>query len=156
MASAGSRAKVGVFPQGTFELWVVPSPRRALALRYRPPNSYGLYHISREYQTGASLRSLPRKGDRLSRNPVDSATLIELLDQGKVEEIITCDKTYRRHSMDKFMLYLEFALADQYITKLREDVTRGNRTMLESGLWPGRRRDVQQRGVREREAAPGP
>ena len=78
------------------------------------------------------------KLNRLARNPIDAGELIWLMAKGYLKEVVTCDRTYHNTSMDKFMMYLDFGIANQYVDNLAEDVSRGNRQMLETGLWPGR------------------
>lgn len=78
------------------------------------------------------------KLNRLARNPIDAGELIWLMTKGYLKEVVTCDRTYHNTSMDKFMMYLDFGLANQYVDNLAEDVSRGNRQMLGTGLWPGR------------------
>lgn len=77
------------------------------------------------------------KLDRLARNPIDGATLIWALDQGKLSEIVTPYGTLRNNSNDKFLMQLEFGMAKKYVDDLSDNVRRGNRAKLEKGWLPG-------------------
>ena len=58
--------------------------------------------------------------------------------EGMVKEIAACDRVYKSGSLDKFLMYLDSGLANQYSDGLSEDITRGINQLLERGLWPGR------------------
>ena len=76
------------------------------------------------------------KIDRLSRNPIDSATIQWLLQTGKLQVIQTMERQYL--PSDNVLLFsVESGMANQYILYLSKNVKRGNRTKLEQGGWPG-------------------
>ena len=77
------------------------------------------------------------KIDRLSRNPIDSATIQWLLQIGKLQVIQTMDKQYLP-SDNVLMFSVESGMANQYILDLSKNVKRGNNTKLEMGGWPGK------------------
>src|SRR3989339_216693 len=75
------------------------------------------------------------KIDRLSRNPIDSATIQWLLQQDKLKIIQTIDKQYL--PSDNVLLFnVESGMANQYILDLSKNVKRGILTKLEKGGWP--------------------
>ena len=82
-----------------------------------------------------SLGILCWKIDRLSRNPIDSATIQWLLQQDKLKIIQTIDRQYL--PSDNVLLFnVESGMANQYILDLSRNVKRGIITKLEKGGWP--------------------
>lgn len=77
------------------------------------------------------------KLDRLARNPVDGAALIWALDEGKLQEIVTREKTFTNRGDEKFWMQLEFGMAKKYVDDLSDNVKRGNRAKLSQGWLPG-------------------
>ena len=74
--------------------------------------------------------------NRLSRNPIDSARVQWLLQQGILKSIQTIDREYRPD--DNVLLYnVESGMANQYILDLSKNVKRGNQGKLEKGWRPG-------------------
>jgi site-specific DNA recombinase len=76
--------------------------------------------------------------DRLARNMVDGGMLLELMDQGKITEIRTYERTYRNTPDDKFMMSLYFGMAKKYVDDLSVNVKRGNLEKLKRGDWINR------------------
>ena len=77
------------------------------------------------------------KIDRLSRNPIDSATIQWLLQQDKLKIIQTIDRQYL--PSDNVLLFnVESGMANQYILDLSKNVKRGIITKLEKGGWPNK------------------
>jgi len=75
------------------------------------------------------------KIDRLSRNPIDSATMQWLLQQGQLKIIQTMERQYLPG--DNALLFnVESGMANQYILDLSKNVKRGIKTKLEQGGWP--------------------
>ncbi len=75
------------------------------------------------------------KIDRLSRNPIDSATIQWLLQQDQLKIIQTIDRQYL--PSDNVLLFnVESGMANQYILDLSKNVKRGIITKLEKGGWP--------------------
>lgn len=77
------------------------------------------------------------KLDRLARNPVDGAALIWALDEGRLSEIVTREKTFTNRGDEKFWMQLEFGMAKKYVDDLSDNVKRGNRAKLALGWLPG-------------------
>ncbi len=77
------------------------------------------------------------KIDRLSRNPIDSATIQWLLQQNRIKVIQTSDRQYL--PSDNVLLFnVESSMANQYILDLSKNVKRGLIAKLEKGYWPNR------------------
>lgn len=75
------------------------------------------------------------KLDRLARNPIDGGAIIWALSEGKLE-VVTTTQTFRPGDDNTILLYIEFGIAQKYITDLSRNVKRGNRAKLERGVWP--------------------
>lgn len=75
------------------------------------------------------------KMDRLARNHLDTGAILQALADGKLEEVITSDRTYTRDGNDRFMGNFELGIATKFIDDLRANVKRGNRARLHRG-WP--------------------
>lgn len=77
------------------------------------------------------------KIDRLSRNPIDSATIQWYLQQGNLKLIQTIDKQYQ--PSDNALIYnVESGMANQYIRELSVNVKRGMSAKLDKGEWPNK------------------
>ena len=75
------------------------------------------------------------KIDRISRNPIDSATIQWLLQQNELKIIQTMERQYLPG--DNALLFnVESGMANQYILDLSKNVKRGIRAKLEKGGWP--------------------
>ena len=75
--------------------------------------------------------------DRLSRNAIDSAMLIDCMDRGKLIEIVTPGQTFRNTPFDKFMFMLQCTQAKMENDKKGVDVKRGLMKKAEMGVFPG-------------------
>ncbi len=75
---------------------------------------------------------------RLSRNTMDGARIVELLDSGKLVTIVTANGTYKNTTNDKFMLAFFFAESKRYTDALAEVVKRGVDSKLAKGSYPGK------------------
>ena len=74
---------------------------------------------------------------RLSRNPVDAGTIIDLLDMGKLKGIYTPEKTFKNKTDDKFYLNFEFSMAKKNNDDLSDQVIEGFATKRAHGEYPG-------------------
>ena len=75
------------------------------------------------------------KIDRLSRNPIESATIQYFLQEKKVKCIKTAEKDYLPE--DNALVYaVEQGMANQYIRDLSKNVKRGMRSKAEKGWFP--------------------
>jgi site-specific DNA recombinase len=75
--------------------------------------------------------------DRLSRNAIDSALLVDMMDRGKLIEIVTPGQTYRNTPFDKFMFTLACTQAKMENDKKGIDVMRGLTKKATMGMFPG-------------------
>ncbi len=75
--------------------------------------------------------------DRLSRNAIDSAILIDLMDREKLIEIVTPAQTFRNTPIDKFMFMLSCTQAKMENDKKGIDVKRGMAKSASLGNFPG-------------------
>lgn len=75
--------------------------------------------------------------NRLARNSVDGAMLIELMDNKKLHAILTPGKVYYNSGDDKLLLQIEFGLAKKYSDDLGPTVLRGMYSKLKRGWYPG-------------------
>lgn len=73
------------------------------------------------------------KMDRLSRNHLDTGTVLQALADGVLEEIVTSDRTYTRDGNDRFMGSFELGMATKYIDDLRQNIRCGIRARLQRG-----------------------
>lgn len=75
------------------------------------------------------------KLDRLARNPIDGGAIIWAMTEGKLA-VITPTQTFTPQDDNTILLYIEFGMAQKYVTDLSRNVKRGNRAKLERGIWP--------------------
>lgn len=74
--------------------------------------------------------------NRLSRNPIDAARLVDLMDRGKLLEIITYQQVFRNTPNDKFIFALLCLQAKKENDDKSVDVKRGLRKKYEMGYPP--------------------
>jgi DNA invertase Pin-like site-specific DNA recombinase len=74
--------------------------------------------------------------DRLSRNSIDAARLIEQMDKGKLIEIVTPGQTFKNTPFDKFMFMLQCSQAKMENDKKGVDVKRGLHKKASLGMYP--------------------
>lgn len=67
--------------------------------------------LLRELARGRADGILCWKLDRLARNPVDGGALIWAIDENKLSQIVTPQRTFTNTSNDKFWMQLEFGMA---------------------------------------------
>lgn len=75
------------------------------------------------------------KFNRLSRNPVDEGQLRWLLQSGKIDQIISNEKTYTQQDSD-FVMAIDGAQGQRFITDLSKDTRRGMKSKLDRGIAP--------------------
>lgn len=78
------------------------------------------------------------KLDRLARNHLDHGAVLHALHAGKLQAIVTPDRTYTGDGNDRFLGNFELGMATKYIDDLRDNVKRGNRARFQRG-WPNYR-----------------
>ena len=74
--------------------------------------------------------------DRLSRNPVDAARIIALMDEGKLMEVVTPYQAFNNNSMSKYMLGMFMLQAKFDNDHKGENVVEGLQTKAENGWLP--------------------
>lgn len=75
--------------------------------------------------------------NRLSRNAIDAARLIDLMDRGLLLEIVTPSQTFRNTPSDKFFFNMLTSQAKLENDNKGVDVKRGLRKKYEQGVMPG-------------------
>jgi site-specific DNA recombinase len=75
--------------------------------------------------------------DRLARNAMDGARVIELVDSGMLRHIVFATYAFENTSIGKFMLGFFFAQSKLYTDSLREVVLRGMQSKADKGIYPG-------------------
>ena len=76
--------------------------------------------------------------NRIARNPVDAAIIIELMDEGYLDSIVTPNRDYKNNSDDKASIGTDLVMSKKYSDALGEVVKRGNREkFLGQKKWLG-------------------
>jgi site-specific DNA recombinase len=103
----------------------------------KKPNSRPVFaELMARIQNGEADGILCWQINRLSRNPIDSALVQWLLQQGTLKSIQTYDREYRPE--DNTLLFsVESGMANQFIIELRANTKRGIKSKLEKGWKPG-------------------
>ncbi len=103
----------------------------------KAPGRPGFNSLMQRIHKGKANGILCWKLDRLARNPVDGGNLIWAVEEGKIQEIATPQRSFTNTGNDKFWMQLEFGMAKKYVDDLSDNVKRGNRAKLEQGWLPG-------------------
>ncbi|HSW96234.1 MAG TPA: recombinase family protein, partial [Candidatus Saccharimonadales bacterium] len=77
---------------------------------------------------------------RLSRNTVDTGRIIYLMDQGKLQEVVTPYQTFKNNPLDKFMLNLLCTQAKLENDNKSVNVKESLKLKAERGVFPGKAR----------------
>ena len=93
--------------------------------------------LIKEIEQGKVQGILVWHPNRLSRNAVDAARLIQLMDEGKLVEIVTPSQTFRNTPQDKFFFTLLTSQAKMENDAKGIDVKRGLRKKNEMGYPAG-------------------
>lgn len=101
----------------------------------KKPGRKGFSKMIEKIQTGEVNGILCWKLDRLARNPVDGGSITWLLQQGKIQEIVTPDKTFLPTD-NVLLIGIEFGMANQYIIDLSKSVKRGMNSKIQKGWLP--------------------
>ena len=75
--------------------------------------------------------------DRLSRNAGDLGAIVDMMDQGLLQEIRTHGQTFTNSPNEKFLLMILGSQAKLENDHRGVNVRRGLKTRAEMGLWPG-------------------
>jgi DNA invertase Pin-like site-specific DNA recombinase len=89
--------------------------------------------LMRRVERGQVAGVLCWKMDRLARNHLDHGRVLQALAEGKLEKVVTIDRTYTGDGNDRFIGNFELGMATKYIDDLRANVKRGNRARREQG-----------------------
>lgn len=76
--------------------------------------------------------------DRLARNALDGARIIDSLDRGRLKNLKFCTFSFENSPQGKLMLFTLFGFSKYYVDSLSENIKRGNRTKAERGWRPSR------------------
>lgn len=93
--------------------------------------------VIKRIQKGISNGLLVWHANRISRNPVDSGTIINLMDQGKLVHVKTPSHIYGNTATDKMMLALEFMISKKDSDDKSDAVKRGLRGRYIKGFPNG-------------------
>jgi len=103
----------------------------------KAPGRPGFNSLMRKIYKSKANGILCWKLDRLARNPLDGGSLIWAVEEGKIQEIATPQRSFNNTGNDKFWMQLEFGMAKKYVDDLSDNVKRGLRAKLEQGWLPG-------------------
>lgn len=121
------------------DLGIVITPEQLLTesksakVAYKRPLFEKMLQMIEEGEIDAIIAWHP---DRLSRNSIDAARLIEQMDKGKLIEIVTPGQTFRNTPFDKFMFMLQCSQAKMENDKKGVDVKRGLHKKASMGMYP--------------------
>ena len=101
----------------------------------RMPGRQGFNALMRRLEDKEAQSILCWKIDRLTRNSLDSGELQFKLQQGKIQQIITPEKTHYPDD-NTLLLLLECGMATQYSRDLSRNVKRGMQSKVEKGWLP--------------------
>ncbi len=102
----------------------------------KPNNRPKFDEMIKMVENGGTAGILCWQINRLSRNPIDSAKLQWLLQNGVLKSIQTVDREYRPE--DNVLVFsVESGMANQFLLDLSKNVKRGIQGKLEKGWLPG-------------------
>ncbi|MEK7472929.1 MAG: recombinase family protein, partial [Patescibacteria group bacterium] len=76
--------------------------------------------------------------DRIARNSVDGGKIIYLLDTGELQSLKFPTHWFENTPQGRFMLSIAFGQAKYYVDNLSQNVTRGLKYKIKTGVWPAR------------------
>jgi site-specific DNA recombinase len=94
--------------------------------------------LMRRIHRGEIAGILCWKMDRLARNHLDTGQVLQALADGKLQAVVTPERTFTADGNDRFLGNFELGIATKFIDDLRANVRRGNRARLQRG-WPNYR-----------------
>lgn len=103
----------------------------------RPQKRPKFFEMLNMIKAGKADGILCWKLNRLARNSVDGGEIIWLLQEGIIKHIQTNGREYKPED-NVIMMYLEFAMANQFIKELSTDTLRGLKAKAELGWFPGK------------------
>jgi len=103
----------------------------------KSPGRKGFTSMVERIKRGEAQGILCWKLDRLARNMIDGGTVIWLLQEEAIAEIVTPHKLYLP-SENTLVLNVEFGMATQFSRDLKVNVERGMKAKVEQGWFPAR------------------
>ena len=76
--------------------------------------------------------------DRIARNSVDGGKIIYLLDTGELQSLKFPTHWFENTPQGRFMLSIAFGQAKYYVDNLSQNVHRGLKYKVKTGVWPAR------------------
>ena len=76
--------------------------------------------------------------DRLARNSVDGGKIIYLLDTGELQSLKFPTHWFENTPQGRFMLSIAFGQAKYYVDNLSQNVHRGLKYKIKTGVWPAK------------------
>jgi site-specific DNA recombinase len=95
----------------------------------------GFTELTKLVEQGKINGILTWKMDRLSRNPIDSATIQYFLQEKKILCVKTAEKNYLPED-NALIMSVESGMANQYVRDLSKNVKRGLMSKVEKGWFP--------------------
>jgi DNA invertase Pin-like site-specific DNA recombinase len=103
----------------------------------RIPNKREKFDLMiKKIRDGECKRILCWHTNRLSRNPLESGIIIQLLTDGILKEILTPQKSISTKNANDILLGVEFGSNAQYSRELSYNTKRGIREKINRGQWP--------------------
>ncbi|HYM60760.1 MAG TPA: recombinase family protein [Thermoanaerobaculia bacterium] len=95
-------------------------------------------HMLARIDNGEAAGIIAWNPDRLARNALDGARVIDLLDRGRLKDLKFSTFTFENSPQGKLMLFTLFGFSKYYVDSLSENIRRGNRSKAERGWRPSR------------------
>jgi DNA invertase Pin-like site-specific DNA recombinase len=95
-------------------------------------------HMLAKVDRGEAQGIISWNPDRLARNALDGARVIDLLDRGKLKDLKFSTFSFENSPQGKLMLFTLFGFSKYYVDSLSENIKRGNRSKAERGWRPSR------------------
>ena len=118
------------------DLKVIKLPPESVSA-FEPEKRPVFADMIRRIQKGEAQGIIAWHPDRLSRNPIDAAEVIHLIDIGKIKDLKFCSYYFDNSPEGKMMLQITLSQSKYSSDKLSKDVKRGMDRKAESGWRPG-------------------
>lgn len=103
---------------------------------FKPNNRPEFKTMVEKIRSGEANAILTWKPDRLCRNPEEGGILLQILQDGILQEIRTATGDIYTQESDHLVLQIHFGMANQYSRNLSQNVKRGNKHKCERGEYP--------------------
>lgn len=104
----------------------------------KKPGRPAFNDMIRRIRSGQAQGIVAYGPDRLARNATDGGAIMQLLDEGKLQDLKFANYTFENTPQGKFMLAIMFAQSKYYVDALSVNVRLGIRTKLENGWLPAK------------------